>query len=1249
MRSFWSLVVAAFAVLTACNSPGGLIQQGKSEDPGFLISIGASAQGKVFSSVIRAHEDETVSLYVLNGKPSVISEESETIAVMGGQPVTDTSILGKYGISSAKLFTFIMPAASVTVDIKDASVDSSDVLLKSFKITEVISDAGGGSSVNTIYYNGAPSPSNTEFQAPSGADLTVNVTFASGVTLKYSINDAEPVALEEGASFIVPAITAGGFANLKFIASRAGKTVEYPVKICTWEIGLSGDADLRLINISDEEEFDPNIVALNFNFEANVSEVKLKAVTNHAGASLTLNGGAVTSNSVVDFALNNFGGNAARYVVTSEDGQHTKTYDLSLFRKKSSNALLARLDVDAVGQYGFSPVIKSYDLSANRVFYLTTTVTITPVAADKNAKIEFNGNAVESGDGQLFVLGNMGDNSNDVTITVTAQDDTQEVYTLKLYRNPSLDGESPPPFYVDGIEFRNPGIPAFSFNKETLVYDLVSSPVTATSIGVVVTASEPESSILLNGKAVTSGAETSVDLKNTGSSPNLIAVTIVHKGGWEKTYTIKVYRAASDDALLKFLAVTFSSGSVPLNFAPNVTEYNMVDSPFSSDIYSVKIDAEANHEGAKISINGNNVGSAGKSDFALMSTGPMANSAVITVTAQDGVTTKTYNVKLYKSIGSDSSLISIDVDGGGLTIPSFNPNYFQYNLNTSITPVQYTVKSIKVIPTASSPSAEISIEGCKVVSGSQYEWELAPATTIGVTKNELVVRVKAQDGSVSEYTLVVYRNKDVGDNANLERINAGMDGKINVGARAYPIDYYERDYNGSPDEWVLHSYQFNDKLITVDAVAEDPQAIVSVDKPNIEFNGRLVNEWDEAELDPPIHITVTAHDRSTVKIYKITKLILTPGKDAQKTPMAKGGKIYFVNGGEEEVHEWYETEQGKSYNDTLKFFGRIPPEAWIFVHGGGGAGGGPLSVTKKTELSEGEDEVEFDSGGNGGGGGGAGGSVIENTKFALDKRSYAVIAGKGGVKSAPKVDHDGKEWEAARKIANEDGADSKFGAVTALGGGGGYSGLRNKDGINVISGTFGAQYFVLTSPDYEMKVAKAGLDENGTRRVRNEGGWGGDTTVMWDVMAALGSSLVGSGPWLLIVVGLHHFLQMNVPAAVIILVPVAIGMSSAWIPFKIGGGGGAGAGAGVDADGRLGKHGNYSKTDGGVGGYGWSSSITGLEKEYGKGGKGGASGGDEDTRAGQGGNAERITETNESNDAYRRGGNGTVVVRYTWM
>ncbi|MDR2510009.1 MAG: cadherin-like beta sandwich domain-containing protein [Spirochaetaceae bacterium] len=1206
----------------ACNQAGAILNlPGVKAEALYRINISPNASGKVYAEKTGVAEGETVVLYAREGITIIVNVDDASL----GMPVTpnfgigtstDKDVLDRLGgAPSARKFSFVMPESDVTITIREAS-SSSVGLLQGVKIEKETADG-----FEQVYWTGAPTPSLVEAQVPTGVNLRVTLTAASGVNLGYNINRGGDQPLD-GTSFNLPPVGENSFVNFAILASQGETALSFPYKLCSWAVQLSNDATLSSITISpDIGTFDPNTQTLKYTVENEVDEIDITAVTSHSRATLRLNGGATFSNAENKLVLQKLGDsepNIAEYLVTAQDGVTTKTYKVEIVRKKSSNAYLAQLSATVIGSYGFKYNEFNYDLKDRPLPSLVNTVDITPVPADKNAKLTFNNSPVAGGAVIPFALSNQGENnSNDVVVVVTAQDGvTKNTYTLKIYRDETSETDGVEIVALDSITLTNPSISSFVFNAQTTLYDLAANPVhnDVSNISVTASSSVASSKITINDVDAASGVAVKVDLKETGAVANKIIVSIVKDDKVMASYEILVYRAAATDARLVKLELT---PSIPFTLKTEGGEHDLSQDncllPNATE--TLVLTPTVNDANAKITINSNAVKNEAQYILSLTGYGSdHSNDVKIVVTAPDMLSKREYTFKFYRALNSDVTLINLTSAGGNSMVQGFTPLGEVYNLNRENDPLSYMQDVLAITPTANNKQAIITINDEIVPSASSYLWQLGEPDDSVVKKYTLHIVVRAASGAGKTYTVNVWRGFDAGNNAELLCIDAAvLDEGLNVGARVYPV---EPD-NANNTEFRLHAYGF-EKLIKVTAKAKDKNTVVIVENGDVEYNHVITGDWTEASLEPPVLIKLIAKD-GTTKIYTVSNVVLTPGKEVKKTPIAKGGKISWV--GNDELHSWHTDERNTNKKDELKFFGKIPAFAHVLVQGGGGAGGERIE--------------EYSAYKAGGGGGGAGG-VIENKSYEIDGRISVVEAGRGGT---------GKN-----DIQGESGSNSRFGTIVAQGGIGGYNTNKNKsfrngeEGELLIVGLGGSEA-VFMSPEFNLyETAKC------------DGGYGGEANTFWQIL--------GGGAQSAVAIIINWNLMQSLCVGHWWAIPLILAGSTAvagdmWVPFATGGAGGGGANPNPTEEERaatIGENGSaHFWVSGGSGGPGLKSAITGEEKEYGKGGRGGGGNWSGGAEPGRGGNSEYIVvkDENKNNEKdgeyYRDAGNGTVISRFAFV
>ncbi|WP_212963092.1 cadherin-like beta sandwich domain-containing protein, partial [Cohnella xylanilytica] len=382
----------------------------------------------------------------------------------------------------------------------------------------------------------------------------------------------------------------------------------------------------------------------------------------------------------------------------------SKTYTILAIKPAMNVATLKSLSVDGTSLSDFSPDKLEYELNVPNG---KTSVGVAAVATVDGATVQGTG-PVELSVG-----------ANTVTVTVTAKDGvTKKAYKLTINRAaPAASSEA----RLSGIRIDEEPIASFSPDHYHYSIEVENEK---TSVAVAVTKIDSRAAEHVSGNT---------DLK-VGSDNNIVIEVTAQDGVTKKTYTIQVTRlepSVSNVAKLSALSVT--SGELSPAFHPDTAEYavnvaNDVASigvkPTSEAGGTIKVKDEAVENGQTVNVP-LNVG---------------VNPISILVTAQDGVTTKTYTVTVYRaepSASSDATLSGIKLDG--VDIVGFSPEQLTYSYE-----VPYAKTSIEVAAAAADHNANVSVTG-----NSGFE--------VG-SGNRIVIEVTAQDGVTKRtYEIVVTR------------------------------------------------------------------------------------------------------------------------------------------------------------------------------------------------------------------------------------------------------------------------------------------------------------------------------------------------------------------------------------------------------------------------------------------------------------------------------------------------------------
>ena len=560
---------------------------------------------------------------------------------------------------------------------------------------------GGGNAIEKYkpvggYYVNAPLPAGLNFDETTG--IISGTPAAAGPATNYTIT-----AYNFGGS-------AAATVNIKVLAS-------------------STDADLSALQISSGTlmpVFAPGTTSYTASVPNTVTAIALTPTTRTPGATVKVNGAAVTSGKASANIPLNIGPNTITTVVTAGDGITTQTYTLTVNR--DADATLKGVTLST----GSTPTFSSNNTYTASVSPGTTSLTLTPTANDPNAAITVNGIAVTSGAASQSLTLNI--NPTIINIQVTAADGvTTKNYTVSVSKNGSSDAE------VDIALSTGSTLTRVSSVRRVNDYTASVTPATS-SLMVTPTASDPNATITVDGVAVASGTASQSISINT--NPTVITVQVTAQDGVTfRTNSISVYKNGSSNA---GLSVALSTGSM-LTYLSNANNVNYSAS-VTAATGSLTVTPTAADPNATITVDGVTVASGTASQSIAIS----ANPTVITVqlTAQDGTTIRTRSISVYKDGSSNAGFVVSLSTGSALTYLSGTPQALYYSAS-----VTAGTTSLTVTPVSKDPNATITVEGVMVTSGTASQ-------SIALNTNPTIITVQetAQDGvTVRTHSISVYQ------------------------------------------------------------------------------------------------------------------------------------------------------------------------------------------------------------------------------------------------------------------------------------------------------------------------------------------------------------------------------------------------------------------------------------------------------------------------------------------------------------
>lgn len=587
------------------------------------------------------------------------------------------------------------------------------------------------------------------------------------------------------------------------------------------------------------------------------------SVANTVG-SITLTPNTVNANATIEVKVNNeayetlpggaesqalalnIGDNTIKVKTTAQDGTTSQEYTITVNRISND----ATLSVLSLSGGTLSPVFASGTLAYSApVNSATTSVTVNPTTSNTRASVQVQVNNdgwinVPQGSASIGLPLNVGDNQVDVKIT--AQDGTTiETYSVNVFR-PSNNADLADLSTAAGAI--SPG-----FAKGTTTYT-VTVPYTMFSTTVTPTVDQTDASVKVNTVRLASAATSAPLSLNVGA--NTFVVEVTAQDSTIKTYTLTVIRtAAANNADLAGLIP--SVGTLSPVFSAATGNYSLaVDHAVSS----ITVKPTADQANATITVGGTAVASGAASAPISLVVG--ANQITAEVTAQDGITKKTYVLTVTRDAGLSSvaNLTDLKLSSGALNKP------FVSGTTDYTTTLPYATSSITLTATVEQANAAVKVNNVTVDSGIN-----SGAISLNVGANVITVEVTAQDGTTKKgYTITVTRTlaATVANLASLSVNGGTLDPLFSTATSNYSV-------------FVPNT----SATTTVTARSEQAGATIKVNGTavqNLVASG-LINLVVGANT---ITTQVTAEDGLSTKTYTVTVTRLAPG---QATTDTNGG------------------------------------------------------------------------------------------------------------------------------------------------------------------------------------------------------------------------------------------------------------------------------------------------------------------------------------------------------------------------
>ena len=292
--------------------------------------------------------------------------------------------------------------------------------------------------------------------------------------------------------------------------------------------------------------------------------------------------------------------------------------------------------------------------SSNTTSYTATVATaVTSVTVAANPKsttttIIINGTITPAGQGHPVSLGQPG-STTPIEVVASSQNGLESRYTITVTRRLSGDNHLSD-LKVTTSTVLQPLSPGFDANVLNYTVNVAT---TVEQVTITATKSDQSATMLMSSVAnsVSIGpginlGQLPVTLGNPGTTTS-VSITVTAPNGAAETYSVTINRLFSNDSLLSALQV--NAGSLDPPFAPDTENYTV---KVGLLVGSITITATKSDPNATLSALGSVIATAGTpTGQVTISPGLGPNPPVgITVIAQDGVNSTTYNVTVIRGL-----------------------------------------------------------------------------------------------------------------------------------------------------------------------------------------------------------------------------------------------------------------------------------------------------------------------------------------------------------------------------------------------------------------------------------------------------------------------------------------------------------------------------------------------------------------------------------------------------------------------
>ena len=555
--------------------------------------------------------------------------------------------------------------------------------------------------------------------------------------------------------------------------------------------------------------------------------------------------------------------NIYTFKVTAENGNE-KTYTIKVTRTKSNDTSIKKVTL-------------TIGTDSSRYCLLTDNKCKIGVPSDTtkfSLSSEINSESVITpANGTEFTMSST-ERVKDITLTVTAEDGTQNEYTVTVEREKSSNNN------LSDIKVDN--VSVSGFNKDKLIYNL-TVPGATDSVSVSALVED-------TGKAtITTDLSNKFNL-NFGS--NQIDIIVTAENGDLKTYTLFIERSKRVNAYLKDLKI---NDKTITGFNKSKTIYDLGEVDYNTT--ALKVEGIAEDELATVLGNG----------LINLSTG--SNTITLTVKAHDTSVSEIYKITVKRKLNDDTGIQGITLAG----VPAVKDG-----LNYKVTVPNDVTKADKT-------NLIVTVNNPKVETDKKAEYIFNDTELLTTSDNEINILVTAEDGSVRAYTLIVTREKsDVALLSNLTVTNGSFLPSFSSNVFEYevtvPVDVTEFNVTATklePNSKVTsgeghYNISTSEKQIEVTVVSEDETKsntyILNIKRTKSSINTLSDITISEGTLTPEFNSNITSY---TVNVDgNISSIDVSATLTDSRATIISGTGIHSLNVGDNNIVIRVESESG---------------------------------------------------------------------------------------------------------------------------------------------------------------------------------------------------------------------------------------------------------------------------------------------------------------------------------------------------